>query len=322
MQEIKIWYNQHRKRIWVTVGIIVAFILIIQFWNFLVSRNKNETQLNISSSSEIISEIENNTNVSISSTDSAITGESVDKDSLESSVTIIGEFFDYCEQGNIEEAYNMLTEECKEEMYSTQEEFQSLYVSEIFGTQNVTYTVQNWTGNIYKIDFSIGNILATGNPNDLISMQDYVTVERVDDTYKLNINDYIGRTEINKEEENDNIKITAIDKNTYMDYEEYTIKIENNSNSCILLLDINEDTNGAYIEDSNGVTYSAYIQELTMPEVTINSGDTRILNIKFYSSYVSTKSIEKLVFSNVIMDYDPTTGLKAGKETKEVSINL
>lgn len=322
MQELKLWYNQHRKKIWMTVGVIIALIVVIQLANFLVSRNHEEVASKINSSNQVLSDIRNTTNVDFSSTESAVSGNNVSSGTLKTAGEVIGNFLEYCKQGNITEAYNMLTNECKEEMYRTQEDFQSLYVSEIYDGSEVKYEVQNWAGNIYKIDFSIGDILATGNPNDVKNIQDFITIVAVDDGYKLNINDYIGRTEINKEKDENNVKITVIDKDTYMDYETYTIKVENNSDSDILLSNLNGNANDIYIEDSNGATYSAYTQELTTPDVTINSGDTRTITIRFYSSYVSTKNIDRLVFSNVIINYDSTTGLTAGKETRKIAVNI
>ena len=91
-----------------------------------------------------------------------------------------------------------------------------------------------------------------------------------------------------------------VGRNTYKDYEEYTIKATNKTKSLMQLDDVNS-TNTLYIEDSKGVKYTYYNHELATPMITIQSGQTKEVNIKFYSSYVSTKTIERMVFSDIIL---------------------
>ena len=322
MNELKLFYNRHRKKIWLAVLIIASLLAIVYVLNyFLTGNNDDKKNMDIVNQEEVLSDIRNSSNVDLSSTESAVSGSNVNSDILRSATEAIGKFFEYCRNGNIEEAYNMLTDECKEEMYNSQEDFKKWYVDDLYSGEEVDYEIQNWIGNTYKIDFAVGNMLATGNPNDVVTKQDYITVVKKDNNeYKLNINDYIGRNEVNKEKEQDNIKITVLNKNTYMDNEIYQIKVENNSDKDILLANLNK-TDEIYIEDSNGVKYFAYTQELTEPEMIINSGDNRTINIKFYSSYVSTKYIERLVFSNAITNYNTETGLKTG-ETTEIIVNI
>ena len=131
-----------------------------------------------------------------------------------------------------------------------------------------------------------------------------MTVVRVDDEYKLNINNYIGYTSINKTTEKDNISMEVISKNTYMDYEQYTIRVTNNTEGTILL-DSRTNAKTLYLQDSKEVQYSSYSHELTEPMLTVSSGQTKEVTIKFYSSYVSTKKIESIVFSDLILSlYD------------------
>lgn len=314
MQELKLWYNNHRKKIWVIVGIIAAVIICIQLLNYFVSRNNDNVTTNIYTSNDTTTQIENGTNINLESTQSAVSGQEVSKDKLESETTVIGKFMDSCNNGNIEEAYNLLTDECKEQMYNSLENFEQTYYQDVFEGQNKIYTVENWTGSTYKVDIS-EDILATGKSNNGYVKQDYITVKENNGEYKLNINNYIEHRDINKNTEKEDIIMNVISKNVYMDREEYTIRVTNNKDTAITL-DGMSNAKSLYLEDSKGATYSAYTHELTSPMLNIESGETKELTIKFYSRYVSTKIIDDMVFSDLIV-YNAQ-----GSETIEFRANI
>lgn len=300
MQEIRLWYNQHRKKIWITVGIIAAVIVVIQLLNFFVSRsNNNEKTINMESSTDVISQIKNETNVDIESTQSAVSGQTVSTAKLKTATSVIGQFMEFCNEGNTEGAYNLLTDDCKNQMYNSLEAFEQAYYQDVFEGEEKIYSIENWVGDIYKVSIT-ENMLATGKSNNGYSKQDYITVEEINGEYKLNINNYIGYTDVNKTTENNNIIINVISKNTYMDREEYTIKVTNNNKNAITL-DGRNSIDSLYLEDTRGSHYSAYTHELTDPMLNLEPGQTKELTIKFYSRYVSNKIIDKIVFSSLII---------------------
>lgn len=304
MQEIRLWYNNHRKKIWITVGIIAAVIIVIQLLNFFASRNneKKQNSQEIVSSKDTISEIKKDTNVDLSSTQSAVTGQTVSTEKLKTASEIIGDFMEFCNQGNIEEAYNLLTDKCKEQMYNSLEAFEQAYYKDVFGGEQKIYSVENWVGNIYKVKIS-ENMLATGKSNEGYSKQDYITVEQIEGEYKLNINNYIGYQELNKTTESDNIVMEVLYRNTYMDNEEYTLKVTNNNETAIRL-DSGSNIKSLYLEDTRGSKYSAYTHELTDQMLTVEPNETKEVTIKFYSRYVSNKIIDKMIFSNLLIYND------------------
>jgi len=296
MQEIRLWYNQHRKKIWITVGIIAAFIIIIQLLNFFTAKiNNNIEEVNTITENDVISEIKNETNVDIESAQSVVSGETISTEKLKSATEVIGEFMDYCNQGNTEAAYGLLTDDCKEQMYNSLDAFNQAYYQDVFGGEQKIYSVENWVGDIYRVRIS-ENMLATGKSNNGYSKQDYITGEG----YKLNINSYIGHEEINKTTEDNNIVVEVISKNTYMDREEYTIRVTNNNDTAITL-DAKSNTESLYLENDKEGRYPAYTHELTDQMLNIDSGSTRELTIKFYCRYTSTANITDMVFSNLII---------------------
>ena len=192
----------------------------------------------------------------------------------------------------------MITEECKKQMYNSLDAFKKSYYKDVFNGEKKNFTSENWVKSTYKVNIT-GDLLATGKVDDY-SKQDYITVKQVDGEYKLNINNYIGYSEVNKKTTENNITIDVISKNTYKDYEIYTFNVTNNTKS-ILQLDNISNTESLYLEDSKGIQYPYYNHELTTPMITVSVGQTKEISIKFYSSYVSTKVIKRIVFSNLML---------------------
>ena len=195
-----------------------------------------------------------------------------------------------------------MTNECKETMYPELKYFRDSYYKTIFNGSKKNISLENWVGDIYKI--GIGNdILSTGQYDENSIRQEYITVKKVDNNYKLNINKYIGRFEINKYNKFDNnVEISVEKKDIYMDYEIYTFKIRNNRDNPILLDNL-KDINSMYLEDKNNLKYQAYTHEMATSELLVNARESKILNVKYYNKYGSEKKIKRIVFSKVITDY-------------------
>ncbi len=290
------YYNQNRKKIWGIVIIIASAFLLLQLINHfykvenqkrLEGNNKRQEELSISTNTTILTENQ-----------SVVTGKKVENKKLKTATNLIDEFISYCNNREIEKAYELLTEQCKEQIYSNLEIFEQAYVNNVFEGKQKKASIENWYDNIYKVKI-MEDMLSTGK-SDGKTKQDYMTIVEENEEYKLNINGYIGKTIINRTTEKDDIKVEVVNKNTYKEYEEYTIKVTNHTEN-IILLDGRTDAKTLYLQDSKGVTYSSYSHELTEPMLTIEQGKTKEITIKFYSTFISTKKIESIVFSDLIL---------------------
>ena len=293
------WYNQNRKIIWIIIGIIALVILVIQLFNYW-SKVDNEKILQETNQIQNSNEVKEYNSVTLDETQSTITGENLSSDQL-SEVDTIDMFIEYCNNQQISEAYALLTEDCKQEMYSTEEVFREAYYDKVFENTKKNVGVENWIDNIYKISIN-DDFLSTGKYTKENTKQDYITVEEQDDTYKLNINNYIGKKEINKSNEQDGIQIEVLEEKTYMDYQIFKIRVKNNSENAIIL-DDRQDINAMYIEDKNGIQYPAYTHEIGEADLEVSPRETKEIEIKYYSKYGSEKEIDKLVFYRVILNY-------------------
>ena len=182
------FYNQNRKKIFKIILIIVLIIGGIQLFNYFAKQSNNSKyeQKNV---------INNNTNSVINdknesqeliSNKSLISGGTVDSTKLKKDIEVINEFVEYCNKKDFYSAYKLLTEDCKEVMFPSIQDFYDIYYLNVFGNENRLHTIENWTGNTYQIRYT-EDILSSGNLNGNDTKQDYITFIKNKDEKKLNI---------------------------------------------------------------------------------------------------------------------------------------
>ena len=303
------WYNQNRRKIW---GFIVAVIVIIAIvYNLIIMvSEKNNTVPNPSRNT--VSDINKEMNsIKVTTTNSIITGNDNSSSDSVDKLSIIDNFIEYCNQKKIEEAYNLISDECKEEMFSSLDLFKRAYYDQIFGQMSKMVTTENWFGDTYKVSFR-DDALATGKYDKQSSIQDYITIVKNNEgNYKLNINKYVKRSTLDSSNEFQNVLIKAVQSDSYMDYEIYTFEVENNLPFVVKLADLNQEYT-MYVIDNNGIEHPAYIHEIAEPEVIFRGGEKRKVRVKFYNKNISGRKIEEIVFSNIEINYADAVNKTSG----------
>ena len=298
MHKIISFYNQNRRKIWVILIAAIIIIAIIYYLLYGITRDSNR---NVSDSGSSINEISDKLNsVTITTPKSVISGTTVDAN--ENKLKTIDEFVEYCNNGQIEQAYNLLSDDCKKEIYSSQELFQNIYYNPLYSNGKKNVTMENWFSDTYKVDFN-EDFLATGKYTKENTKQDYITIVKQNDDYKLNINRFVGISNSGHTGSADGINIKLDNIAKYMDYEVYTFEVSNNTEHTIALGNLNEEKS-MYLADSNNLQYPAYNHELSDAEISVSSAQTKIVKIKYYSRYTSNKNLKYVVFPNIILDYD------------------
>ena len=295
-EKILTFYNNNKRKILLILIVIVILIALPRVLQFFTKGTENEP-INLNEKKD---PVQNNLNTSVIETEeSVISGENLDT-SQKTYVELIDNFVVACNNGNTEKAYGFLSTDCREELYPSMESFKDNYYNQVFHNGKKTALIKNWMNNIFKIDYT-NDILSSGVYNEDENIQEYITVVDDNGNIKLNINNYIGKTEINRTTNYMNIQVKVLSKKIYMDYEVYTFEIQNNSKDGILL-DDRQNIETMYIEDDSGNKYEAYTHELTNSMLTVPSGATRNINIKYYNKYSTNKIMEKVVFSKVILN--------------------
>ena len=282
MIKIKRYFNKNIRKIIIVFAIIILVIIIIQVLNSFAKKDNN-AELNNDISESVTSKVQRET---------VITEGKVDKEENDQISTLINNFISKCNEKNIEDAYNMLSSDCKEQMYPNVNVFKKSYYDVIFSiTREVG--IESWmTKNgiyTYKVTLT-GNSISLAN---IAQTEDYYSIIKENNELKLNINSFIGKKDINKEKETDNLKIKLNKVYMYMDYETYDIEVYNKKNQSIKL-DTRSKSETMFVEDNKNNKYFAKNYELTDFDLTINAKsnkDIKITYTKAYNSKLDTKMI-------------------------------
>lgn len=313
MKKLIRYWNQNRLKI-IIIGIIIVFIIIlIQTINGILERVNTDS---------------NETNVVIKDTsipgESVITGEELPEETTNTNVNIIKQFVDYANKKDYKSAYDLLTDECKDELYGTVDLFIQNYCNKIFNTEK-TYNLELWqyTTNTYtyRITYTENNLLETGNINSNNNVEDYITIIENSEGYKLNINNFIEKRNINKTQEQDGIQITVNNRYMYTNYEKYSITIKNNTDKNILLND-GSNGNDICLIDNNDSEYDSILNEIPLINLEINAGMQKTIEVRFYKMYNLYRTIRYINFKNIITDKE-SYELDSNNVSKlNISINI
>lgn len=273
-------YNQNRALIITIIIVIALIIIIIQILNSLVKQEKYSEEKNNSVNSSTNSQ---STTISQSNV-SVITGETV-RDS-KTDEEVIREFVKYCNEGEIEKAYNMLAEDCKSLIYPSLENFKVNYYNKIFYMERM-YTLENWYSdvfcNTYYIKY-IEDILATGNANSSKNTGDYITVIKTENKNYINISSFVRTENVEKSKNINGITIQINKIYIYMDYSILDINVKNNSKDTICI-DTKKSVETTYLYDTNGIRYIALLNENSEEELQVRKNMEQKLKIKFNKMY-------------------------------------
>lgn len=311
------WYVRNKSKIMLAIFFFVVIAVISLIVGILGRIKRDEVVNTTTGNIQVEPEpVANFTDIYVEGEESVVTGEEITSSQV-TMLEYVNQFVDLCNAQQVEEAYNLLSDECKEEVYPSLDSFRTNYYNAIFNGQKRNISVESWANNIYKVKYEL-DALSTGVYTEENTVQDYISVTRNENNEgKLNVNGYIGRSEINKTQNSNNITITVLRRDRYMDYETYTYSMTNNTNNTILL-DDKESTNNMYLEDENGNQYTAYIHELSDAELILTPGETKEITIKYYNRYSTTKNITNIVFNKIILNYNEN----AVRQVARVQIGL
>ena len=294
------WYNQNREQVIIAIAIIAFALIIIHTLNAIIGREneqKKNNNLGVNSST--------NNSTTISKTDtSVITGDKILSEDNNINTNLIKEFFDYCNSGEVEKAYNMISEECKSLFYPTVKDFKKNYYDNIFYMKRM-YSLENWfntsTLYTYYIKYS-DDILEAGTTKSSNNKSDYITISKDNDGYYLNINSFIGRNYRNTEMTKQDIVFTVKYVDMYIDYTIVNFSVTNNTNNTICI-DTREAVNTTYLYDEKNVKYTAFLNE-NADELIVRAGMTNTINIKFNKMYNTERAIYGVVFNDITLNYE------------------
>ena len=169
-REIKLFWTRNGKLLLKIIGVIILIIFCVQSANEVAKmKNKQEEEY-------LLKNKEN------------IERERLKKEKQQEYIEYISEFLDKCINKQIKEAYEMLSEECKEKKYSTIESFKINYIDKIFNHKREYKITQE--GESFKVTF-LEDILEAGKLENREKIEDYYCVEEdVLEVKRISINLY------------------------------------------------------------------------------------------------------------------------------------
>lgn len=292
------YINQNIRNIIIVIIIILFVVSGIKLLNNIVKEKRENEQLKGPEKKV--------TYVEEKQSKAAISNEKIDKEKTTKNINVINEFINYCNSGKVEDAYALISDECKSIYYKTVEDFREYYYNQVFNTTKLV-DLQAWINNkkgvTYKIELT-EDFLSTGLYNQNEYIEEYYTIVKDDDkNTKININKFIDLENISRENTKNDITIKCVEKEIHKEYEIYKFIVTNNSDEDIML-DSLEDTDSVYLEGDNEVIYSAYMHELVEDDLIIGNGKTKEIKIKFNKFYNPDMNIEKVYFNDIVCNYN------------------
>lgn len=304
------YYNQNRKAIIIFIIFVAFIIFLVQSLNKVVEKKNQDI---LKKQNNIINAYNNNfiTNVMDQSNNIDTSNNNMEK--------TIEEFVEYCNQGEIDKAYNLLSDDCKKVNFTNKEKFKSEYCDKIFKSKKM-YSLESskYGSAISKITY-YNDALSTGTLTDS-KYVDYIYTVNENGQKKISINGFLYIEKLEKKYEGNSIDIKVIEKQVYIDYEIYKINFTNNSENKILI-DTRKDKNSTSVSDDSETKYPSYVDNMATDMLIINSKISRTIDIKFNKMYNNNRKVKVINFLDIVSNYDDYI---AGKqyETIKVSINL
>lgn len=300
--KLRSYFNKHTWQIFIGILVLAFFFIILQFLNSIYKEPEkspmNQVENIITNNSKNI--VENT--ITNQEQETLVTTE-ITRDN------VIERFVQYCNNKQMEKAYDLIADECKQLLFPNIEVFKTNYYNIIF-TQKRSYSAEEWEKNtgIYRVRYT-NDIMADGKVADN-QYEDYIKIASTTKGIRLNINSFIGTINIGKKAEREGLAIEVIKKDMYMNYETYTIKIRNTASN---LVEFTELTNNSInISDKMGNKYGAYIHELPLEYFTLNAGQERNIVMKFNKVYNNNRVITRMNFESI----------KVKKEQEEINIAI
>lgn len=295
--KIKNFFKKYKK---VIFFIIIVWVIIIAI-NYLLSHKKEEIVLNTTYNPH----------------ESVLPGDTELSEKMETSIEdIIDDYVNKCNNKDYSGAFNLLTSDCKTHVFNDSLDNFTTYASSIFATEK-RYSIQNYRNYgeeyIYNIKL-IDDIIKTGLTNQSYAYyEEKMVIKEENGELKLNVNDYMGFSDLKKVGEDDYLKIRIESKEEFYEYEIYSIKITNKTDKEVVLYDAlvgNELTLVSGQDERNPTN----VEET----IILEPGETKTFNVTFNKYYDESTKASEIAFNKIRIMTDQYTG---NEETEEEELS-
>lgn len=221
---------------------------------------------------------------------------------------LIDTYFNYCNEKKYEDAYNLISSECKEKNYPTLDQFKG-YIDEVFEGKNKIYNIQSYSiiDNKYIYNVRIlDDILATGTTEGYYYYEEKFVLTEENGNIKLSIAEYVGDEKMNLSVEDDYMIVEILNKSVDYESETYTVKVTNKTDNYIVISD-NYQNNEIILNLSSETRQPA---NMAYANFFIKPNSTTTEEIVFNNYYDSGLKASKISFGaiRILKQYDWKVG--------------
>lgn len=220
--KLRHWFRKYKSVIFLAV---VIWVIIFIINRFLISYDSVE-----------IPSTTRQPNVTVM--DSSDKAPSVVQETAEK---MIEEYVGYCNEGNYQKAFNMLSEDCQRyAFYNDIEEFAKYVLVKLPNPRE--YSIQDYSNYgkyyVYEVKY-IDDILSTGLTNQVYSYstEKIVFTKNSKGGYDMATGNFISHDDINTVAENEYVKIDIKERTTKYSLETYVVKFTNRTDSTVVIQD-------------------------------------------------------------------------------------
>ena len=235
-----------------------------------------------------------------------ISGSNIKEEEYKEDTNLVDIFVQYCNEGKVSQAYDILTDECKENLYPTLQDFKQKYCDKYF-PEKKDYNLQSWVNRDNKTIYQMRitqDILSLGEYQSSGIYQDYITIVESDNNKKININGFIERKEINKNSNFEGIEIKVNKVDVYMDYEEYSLDLTNNTQNAIMLDSMVNPRYTLKIVSSDNNTFPVMLNSISYIKLIVNPEENKQIKIQFSKKYTNSSNLKYIEFSKIVKNYN------------------
>ena len=215
----------------------------------------------------------------------------------------IAEYVEYCNNGEYEKAYNMISDDCKNNYFLNFSNYKE-YVQNKFYTKR-KYSVQSYSKYNDKYIYNLrlfDDFMATGLTNSTYRFQEEKITASYDENNKIVfcVGNFIAKETMEGVQENDYLKVDIVDRILCYNYEKYTVRFTNRCDHTVVIQDGNAGEEEVLLDV--GQDYRGNENSL-LQKIILRPGESKEVPLLFRKFFDDNNESKSIVLNNVrIMD--------------------
>lgn len=209
----------------------------------------------------------------------------------------VRKYVDYCNSGEYESAYAMISEECKEEYFGSIYNYKEYVKNKFYNKRE--YALQSYSTFNKKYIYTVklfDDILATGLTNSKYKYQEEKIVASYDENKNIviSVGNFIEKNEIQSVQENEYLKVDIKSQIIKYSLEEYKIKLTNRSNYTVIIQNSEAEDTEIMINLGAETRKNELVND-----VILEPGESKTIHPVFQKFYDDGDTTKEVIFTSV-----------------------